>query len=60
MDGRTALRAVGELLAWWTALAVLWLVLISSVYPLEYAVGGAVAAVGALAARAARRAVTNR
>ncbi|POX47153.1 hypothetical protein C3489_30340 [Streptomyces sp. Ru71] len=60
MDRRTTLRATGELLAWWAALAVLWLVLISTVYPLELAVGGGAAAVGALAARAARRAVNDR
>ncbi|MCF3129708.1 hypothetical protein [Streptomyces olivochromogenes] len=60
MDRRTALVATGELLAWWTGLALLWLVLISTVDPLECAVGAGVAAVGALAARAARRAVTWR
>ncbi|MEU3841300.1 hypothetical protein AB0E88_14865 [Streptomyces sp. NPDC028635] len=60
MRTRTALGAAGELLAWWAALAVLWLMLISAVYPLEFAVGGGAAAVGAVAARAARRAVTER
>ncbi|MEV0977122.1 hypothetical protein [Streptomyces sp. NPDC049915] len=60
MHRRTALRAAGELLAWWAALAVLWLMLISTVHPLELAVGGGAAAVGAIAARAARRAVTER
>ncbi|WLW50020.1 hypothetical protein [Streptomyces sp. YU58] len=57
---RTTLRAAAELLAWWTALAALWLIVISAVDTLELAVGAAVAALGALAARAARRAVTGR
>ncbi|MFG3200575.1 hypothetical protein [Streptomyces sp. NPDC048192] len=64
MTGRTAPRtfllAAGELLAWWAALTLLWLVLITPVYPLEWAVGGGSAAVGALLARAGRRAVTWR
>ena len=58
--GRTTLLAAAELLAWWAALAVLWLVLISTVDTLELAVGAAVAGLGALAARAARRAVSER
>ncbi|MFF4394267.1 hypothetical protein [Streptomyces sp. NPDC001480] len=57
MNRRTALLAVGEWLAWWAGLVLLWLVLISTVYPLEWAVGAGAAAVTALAARAARRAV---
>lgn len=57
---RAALLAVGELLAWWAALVVLWLMLVSTVYTLEWVVGAGAAAVGALAARAGRRAVTWR
>ncbi|MGW4565902.1 hypothetical protein ACWEN3_26985 [Streptomyces sp. NPDC004561] len=57
---RTVLLAVGELLAWWVALTVLWLVLITPVYTLEWVVGGSCAAAGALLARAGRRAVTWR
>ncbi|WP_129305232.1 hypothetical protein [Streptomyces sp. L2] len=64
MSGRTAPRAVllaaGELLAWWAVLLLLWLVFISSVYTLEWVVGASAAAVGALLARAGRRAVTWR
>ncbi|MFG2793339.1 hypothetical protein [Streptomyces sp. NPDC048419] len=58
MTRRTALAAA-ELLAWWAALVVLWLVLISTVYTLELVVGVSAALVGALAACAARRAVTG-
>ncbi|WP_433454687.1 hypothetical protein ACQPXS_41555 [Streptomyces sp. CA-142005] len=57
---RTVLLALGELLAWWGALILLWLVLITPVYLLEWVVGGSAAAVGALLARAGRRAVTWR
>ncbi|MFS4096946.1 hypothetical protein [Streptomyces sp. AF1A] len=57
---RTVLLALGELLAYWAALTVLWLVLITSVHPLEWALGGCAAAAGALLARAGRRAVTCR
>lgn len=60
MNRRTTLLATAELLAWWTALALLWLVLVSAVDALELAVGAGSAAVGALAARGARRAVTGR
>lgn len=35
MNGRTALLATAELLGWWAALAVLWLVFISTVDTLE-------------------------
>ncbi|MBO4253724.1 hypothetical protein [Streptomyces griseorubiginosus] len=59
MTPRTALLAAAELMGWWVALALLWLVLISTVDTLELAVGAASALVGALAARAARRAVTG-
>jgi hypothetical protein len=57
---RTVLRILGELLLWWGALTLLWLVLITPVYLLEWVVGGSSAAVGALLARAGRRAVTWR
>ena len=57
---RTVLLILGELLAWWGALALLWLVFITSVDTLELVVGGSAAAVGALLARAGRRAVTWR
>ncbi|MBT2416799.1 hypothetical protein J7F01_09790 [Streptomyces sp. ISL-22] len=60
MNRRTTLLAAAEFLAWWAALAVLWLVLISAVDTLELAVGAGVACVAALAAVAARRAVTGR
>ncbi|MGJ5756283.1 hypothetical protein FB563_8172 [Streptomyces puniciscabiei] len=57
---RTALLVVAELLVWWGALALLWLVFITSVDTLERVVGASAAAVGALLARAGRRAVTWR
>ncbi|MEU2778796.1 hypothetical protein ABZ646_39530 [Streptomyces sp. NPDC007162] len=60
MTRRTALGAAAELLAWWVALALLWLVFISTVDTLERTVGASVAAVGALVARAGRRAVGRR
>ncbi|MFI2759102.1 hypothetical protein ACH5A3_09535 [Streptomyces echinatus] len=64
MTRRTAPRAVllatGELLAWWAALALLWLVLITSVDTLERIVGASCAALGAILARLVRRAVTWR
>ncbi|MEU0206054.1 hypothetical protein [Streptomyces canus] len=60
MNGRTALLATAELLGWWAALAVLWLVFVSTVDSLELAVGVGAACLGALAARVARRAVTGR
>ncbi|MFE5213920.1 MULTISPECIES: hypothetical protein [unclassified Streptomyces] len=55
--GRTVLLAAAELLAWWAALALLWLVLVSTVDTLERIVGASCAALGALLARAGRRAV---
>ncbi|MER6259123.1 MULTISPECIES: hypothetical protein [unclassified Streptomyces] len=58
--GRTVLLAAAELLAWWVALALLWLVLVSTVDTLERIVGASCAALGALLARAGRRAVTWR
>lgn len=54
MNRRTALLTGGELLAWWAALALLWLVLISTVDTLERVAGAGAAAVGALVARAGR------
>ncbi|WP_406431785.1 hypothetical protein OHB00_05450 [Streptomyces sp. NBC_00631] len=60
MSRRTALVAAAELLAWWAVLALLWLVFISSVDTLERIVGASVAAIGALVARAGRRAVSWR
>ncbi|MEU2060519.1 hypothetical protein [Streptomyces sp. NPDC013455] len=57
---RAVLLAVGELLAWWAALALLWLVFVTTVDTLERIVGGACAAAGAVLARAGRRAVTWR
>ncbi|MFE5812460.1 hypothetical protein ACFQ6S_03440 [Streptomyces sp. NPDC056479] len=60
MYRRTALFTAAEFLAWWAGLAVLWLVLISTVDILELTVGAGVAGLAALAAVAARRAVTGR
>ncbi|MGW2486012.1 hypothetical protein ACWCV9_02165 [Streptomyces sp. NPDC001606] len=60
MTRRTALLAVGEVLAWWAALALLWLMLITTVDSLELIVGASAAAAGAPLARAGRRAVTWR
>ncbi|MER5521515.1 hypothetical protein ACGFZQ_37485 [Streptomyces sp. NPDC048254] len=60
MTGRTALVAAAEFLAWWTGLALLWLVFIGTVDTLERIVGASAAAVGALVARVGRRAVTWR
>ncbi|WP_461065155.1 hypothetical protein [Streptomyces pseudoechinosporeus] len=53
----TLLRALAEVLAWWVALGVLWLVFITTVDALELVVGAGAALLGAVAARAARRAV---
>lgn len=49
-----------ELAVWWLALLVLWLMLISTVYPLEVLVGAAAALLAAVAATGARRAVARR
>lgn len=49
---RAILLATDELLLWWHALALLWLVLISAVDALERIVGASAAAAGALPARA--------
>jgi hypothetical protein len=53
-------HAVGVLAVWWVLLLLLYLVLISSISLLEWAVGGSAAAVGAVAALAVRRAVGQR
>ncbi|MET8669233.1 hypothetical protein ABZV87_33435 [Streptomyces tendae] len=60
MQGRRTLLAVAEVAAWWVPLAALWLVLVSTVDPLEVAVGAGASAVVAFVARGARRAVTGR
>ena len=60
MNAHTAIRATLEIILWWGGLTVLWVVLISSVDTLEWAVGASAALVGAVAARAARRAVGAR
>ena len=60
MNRRTALRTTLGVLGWWALLAVLWLVFISAVDPLELLVGGVAAAGGAAAAWGARRAVSGR
>lgn len=54
--GRKVWAALSEVLAWWAALTVLWMVLISTVDPVETVVGAALALPAAGAARAARRA----
>ncbi|MBY8869425.1 MULTISPECIES: hypothetical protein [Streptomyces] len=60
MKARSALLALGEVVLWWAALVVLWLMLISTVYTLEWAVGAGAAGVGAIVARIGRRAVVRR
>ncbi|MFI6854104.1 hypothetical protein [Streptomyces sp. NPDC050416] len=57
---RKTLLTVAEVPLWWAALTALWLVFVTTVGPLELAVGAGAALLGALAARAARRAVTGR
>ncbi|WP_167396591.1 hypothetical protein [Streptomyces antioxidans] len=54
------MTAVLEVLVWWAALTGIWLVLISSVDPLELLVGSASALAAAALARAGRRAVADR
>ncbi|WP_198549175.1 hypothetical protein [Streptomyces sp. PRh5] len=54
------MTAVLEVLVWWAALTGVWLVLISTVDPLELLVGTASALAAAVLARAGRRAVTDR
>ncbi|WP_406840382.1 hypothetical protein ACICHK_37175 [Streptomyces sp. AHU1] len=51
---------IAEVLVWQAALSALWLVLISTVDPLELFVGLGCALMGAAAAVAARRAVSGR
>jgi hypothetical protein len=60
VNRRTTLRAMAEVPLWWAALTGLWLVFVTTVDPLELAVGAGAALLGALAARAARRAATAR
>jgi hypothetical protein len=57
VNRRTTLLDVGEVMAWWAVLTLLWLVLISAVDILEVVVGASVALVGAFAAWGAHRAV---
>ncbi|MGW1963531.1 hypothetical protein ACWCPD_25170 [Streptomyces sp. NPDC001935] len=56
--GRSA-AVVAEVLLWQVALSALWLMLISTVDPLEVFVGLGCALVGAVAAVEARRAVSG-
>ncbi|WP_193318319.1 hypothetical protein [Nonomuraea phyllanthi] len=49
-----------EVLAWWAVLTGLWLVLVSSVQPLEVVVGAGAALLAASAARGTRRAAVGR
>ncbi|WP_392839070.1 hypothetical protein [Streptomyces sp. LN500] len=51
---------VAEILVWQVSLSALWLVLISTLEPLEVFAGLACALLGAVAAVAARRAVSGR
>ncbi|KOU03602.1 hypothetical protein ADL07_19105 [Streptomyces sp. NRRL F-4707] len=60
VKGRRTLLALAEVAAWWVPLAALWLVLISTVDPLELAVGAGASALTAFVARGARRAVSGR
>jgi hypothetical protein len=60
VNRRTTLLAVTEVPLWRAALAALRLVFVSTVDPLELAAGAGAALLGALAARAARRAVARR
>lgn len=57
---RGALLVAAELAAWWVALVVLWLMLISTVDTLEVIVGACVALLGAVGAWRARCAVAER
>ncbi|MEV6721799.1 hypothetical protein AB0M94_12845 [Streptomyces xanthochromogenes] len=54
------MAAAGEVLAWWVLLTGGWLVLISTVDPLECFVGTGAALLAAVAARAGRRAMSGR
>ncbi|QPP10879.1 hypothetical protein G4Z16_21175 [Streptomyces bathyalis] len=53
---RKGWAALAEVLAWWAALTGLWMVLITTVDPVESAVGATLALPAAVCARAARRA----
>ncbi|MFD9635686.1 hypothetical protein [Streptomyces violascens] len=57
--GRAAAVAA-EVLAWWLLLTGAWLILISTVDALEYLVGASAALLAAVAALAARRAMSGR
>ncbi|MFD4878639.1 hypothetical protein ACFWOB_35500 [Streptomyces sp. NPDC058420] len=59
MNRRTKLLGVAEVLAWWAALALLWLVLVTTVDTLEIIAGGSASLIGASAAWGARRAVSG-
>ncbi|MFJ4628300.1 hypothetical protein [Streptomyces sp. NPDC088847] len=59
MNRRTTLLGAGEILAWWAALALLWLVFISAVNTLELVVGASAALVGAFAAWGTHLAVSG-
>ncbi|MCX4426575.1 hypothetical protein [Streptomyces mirabilis] len=59
MNRRTTLLDAGEIMGWWAALTVLWLVFISAVTTLELVVGTSAALVAAVAAWGARRAVSR-
>ncbi|MEV4434848.1 hypothetical protein [Streptomyces sp. NPDC049555] len=50
------LAAAAEILGWWAGLTALWAVLISSLDPLDLAIGAAASLLAAAAARGARRA----
>ncbi|MBL1099288.1 hypothetical protein [Streptomyces coffeae] len=54
------LMAGAELVGWWGALTLLWIVLIGPVDPLEWLVGAGAGLVSAAAARGARRAAGDR
>ncbi|MER7807522.1 MULTISPECIES: hypothetical protein [Streptomyces] len=59
MTGRRLGSLVAEILVWQVLLSALWLVLISRVEPLEVFAGLGCALLGAVAAVAARRAVSG-
>ncbi|MFI6764829.1 hypothetical protein [Streptomyces sp. NPDC050355] len=54
------LAACAELIGWWAALTLLWIVLIGPVDALEWLVGAAAGLIAAGAARGARRAAGGR
>lgn len=59
MNRRRTLLGAGEVLAWWAALALLWLVFISAVDTLELVMGASTALIGAFAVWGTRRAVSG-